>query len=74
MERGLVRQHRDVWAGIIRRDKLTDEGLGGGSGVLVGRLLASMQEEDKARPLLEGMAGPKMNSATAVAYPNPKVL
>ena len=57
MERGLVRQHRDVWAGIIRRDKLTEEGLGGGSGVLVGRLLASMQEEDKARPLLEGMAG-----------------
>ena len=57
MERGLVRQHRDVWAGIIRRDRLTEEGLGGGSGVLVGRLLASMQEEDKARPLLEGMAG-----------------
>ena len=57
MERGLVRQHRDVWAGIIRRDRLTEEGIGGGSGVLVGRLLASMQEEDKARPLLEGMAG-----------------
>ena len=57
MERGLVRQHRDVWASIIRRDRLTEEGLGDGSGVLVGRLLASMQEEDKARPLLEGMAG-----------------
>ena len=57
MERGLVRQHRDVWAGIIRRDRLTEEGLGGGSGVLLGRLLASMQEEDLARPLLEGMAG-----------------
>ena len=57
MERGLVRQHRDVWASIIRRDLMTEEGLGDGSGVLVGRLLASMQEEDKARPLLEGMAG-----------------
>ena len=56
-EHGLVRQHRDVWAGIIRRDRLTEEGLGGGAGVLVGRLLASMQEEDVARPLLEGMAG-----------------
>ena len=56
-EHGLVRQHRDVWASIIRRDRLTEEGLGGGAGVLVGRLLASMQEEDVARPLLEGMAG-----------------
>ena len=56
-ERGLVRQHRDVWDGIMRRARSAEEGLGGGAGVLLGRLLASLQEGDLVRPLLESIAG-----------------
>ena len=42
-ERSLVGQHRDVWGAIVRRCKAREEGLDGGAGVVLGRLLANLQ-------------------------------